>query len=147
MVHAFGGSTPANNSHLHVREVQWPLLQQLTPRGRVVSVKLWLRGPVMRVFFAVYNPPNQVTQHADMRTSEGIQCTAFPALIASSRQAAEVASAASCSSEVTSGSMFLRHAGKSHLMVVKKIINSCPEYSLDRMEVLTLAAVVLQEVS
>ncbi|KAL3196596.1 hypothetical protein MRX96_015456 [Rhipicephalus microplus] len=57
-----------------------------------------------------------------------------------------MASATSCSSEVTSGSVFLRHAEKSHPVVVKKKINCCPECSSDRMEVLALAAVVLQEV-
>ncbi|KAL3222808.1 hypothetical protein MRX96_049953 [Rhipicephalus microplus] len=100
----------------------------------------------MQEFFAVFNPSNWVTQHADMRTSEGNHGTTFPALISSSSHASEVASATSCSAEVTSVSVFLRHSGKSHPTVVKKKVNRCPGCSSDRMEVLALAAVVLQEV-
>ncbi|KAL3222818.1 hypothetical protein MRX96_049963 [Rhipicephalus microplus] len=81
-----------------------------------------------------------------MRTSEGNIWPTLPALITSSSHASEVARAASCSSEVTSGSVFLRHAGKSHPMVVKKKVNRCPGCSSHRMELLALAAVVLQEV-
>ncbi|KAL3190488.1 hypothetical protein MRX96_020003 [Rhipicephalus microplus] len=78
-----------------------------------------------------------------MRTSDGIQGAAFPALITSSRPTTEMASAASCSFKVTSCSLFLRHAGKSHRMIVKKKMNRCPHYSTDRMKVLALTAVVV----
>ncbi|KAL3244812.1 hypothetical protein MRX96_047128 [Rhipicephalus microplus] len=122
------------------------MLQPLKHRGYVMSLKLWLRDPVIQVFIAVFNPSNWVTQHADMRTSEGNHGTTFPALMSSSRNSPGMASAATCSSEVTTCSVFLRHAGKSQVIVVKKKINRCLEYSKDRMEVLALAAVELQEV-
>ncbi|KAL3244808.1 hypothetical protein MRX96_047124 [Rhipicephalus microplus] len=111
-----------------------------------MSARLLLHGPTMQEFFAVFNPSNRVMQHAGMWASKGNQGTTFPALISSSSHASEVASTTSCSSEVTSGSVFLRHARKSHPTVVKKKVNCCPKCGSDLIEVLALAAVVLQEV-